>query len=107
MKLPPSDFADTFRAVAVPRLRPSIDNRGRALALDLETFSDARGKVMAEAMRLGAGYLPTEHLTAFIDWVDSAILAAMDEAEARSERVWRDVLKTETAIRAHFAVADG
>lgn len=99
MSLPPSEFAQTFRALVVPKLRPLIERKGASLNVAIVTFSEARAAVVTEGMRLGAGFLPPEHLTAFIDWVDREILIAADVAEAKSEAIWRDSCECDQRIR--------
>lgn len=83
MNLPPSDFADAFRALVVPKLRSMIESRGFFVAIGLDRFSEAHNEIMAEASRLGASYLPHEHLNSLIDWTQTALLNATIAAEAR------------------------
>tara|TARA_R110000868_G_scaffold41986_1_gene142512 strand:+ start:2389 stop:2724 length:336 start_codon:yes stop_codon:yes gene_type:complete len=98
MSLPPSDFAQTFRALIVPRLRPMIQGQGLLIALGLAEYIEAQNAVMAEAGRLGAYRLPIEHFHALEEWIGAAIVKAeddhtrkLDERRAMVERSRLDV----------------
>lgn len=82
MSLPPSDFADAFRAHAVPKIRTVIEIRAHFVGAGLYDFSDAYSDVMAYACRLGASLLPPEHLDSLIDWALTELTEASSEVEA-------------------------
>lgn len=82
MSLPPSDFADAFRAHSVPKIRQVIAVRAHFVGLGLYEFAAAQADVMAYASRLGASLLPREHLDALIDWTLSELADAAAAVEA-------------------------
>ena len=103
MNLPPSSFADTFRATVVPRLRPVIEARGLFVALEMETFTEARGDLIREAGRLGAYHLPPEHLDALSDWIARELVLAIDRKTIpTNDTVWRQVKAWDATVQAHF-----
>jgi hypothetical protein len=80
--LPSSDFAEAFRAHSVPRIRTVIEVRAYFVGLGLYPFASAHADVMCYASKLGATFLPPEHLEALIDWP----LAQLCEAAAAVDR---------------------
>lgn len=86
MNLPPSDFADAFRAHSVPKIRKVIEVRAHFVGLNLYAFADAHADVMAYASRLGAPLLPKEHLDALIDWTLTELSDAAAAVEAQCVR---------------------
>ena len=74
-------FATRYRALVLPRLERLIEAR---IADGTISFRDTYSEVMAEAARLGSGFLAPELLDDLIDWAQAAILdalVAVEEAE--------------------------
>ena len=83
MSLPPSEFADAFRAHSVPKILSVIEIRGHFVGLGLYDFSDAYSDAVAYAGRLGAYLLPEEHFAILTDWIGSALADVAAEVEAQ------------------------
>lgn len=75
MNLPPSAFATTFRALAVPKLTLACEFHGLLVALGLETVPEAKAEVMAEAWKHRAQWLTPEHFALLEDWIFDTMLA--------------------------------
>lgn len=106
MTLPPSAFAATFRANAIPRLARMAEARGLFVALGLETPTEAHAALMAEAWRHRAQYLPPEHFDHLEAWALDALLAAaakhddmLEERAARLAHVTADVERWDAQVR--------
>lgn len=87
MTLPPSDFAATFRALAVPRLQALAYRHGVYVSFGMEDYAAAHAAVMSGARKLGAFHLPPAHLSALEDWISAALLREIDAADARAAPV--------------------
>jgi Na+/phosphate symporter len=99
-------FAATFRELVMPSLARMCRTQGLFVALDLCTFSEASGTVMAAAAKRGASSLPDGLVMELGDWIGTAILKAIDEftpaIEAHrvaADRVAVDIARCEAAWR--------
>lgn len=79
-----SEFATTYRALVVPRLRQLCASEGARLALGLVDWSDAVGAVWDTAYRLGAYALPDTLPEELYDWVQSQLLAFDMQADTEA-----------------------
>lgn len=107
MSLPPSAFADAFRAHAVPKLSRLCEAHGLFIALGLETVSEAHAAVISEAWRADAQHLPEEHFAELEDWLFDTLMTAAVSKQAMIEardasvaHVTEDVMKWDAAVRA-------
>ena len=112
MTLPPSDFAASFRASIVPRLRPLIDTQALFLALDMTTFADAETEIIRAAGKWGAYRLPPEHFAALGEWVATALVTAearhmarIDAEKPECNRRSADITAWDRRVRAWAAKA--
>jgi len=98
-------FPDTFRAIAVPTLRRACRFHALLVATRQEAFEEASAAVMQEAMKHGSLKLPPRLGARLEDWIDTALLRAIDsfepavrEAEAAADRAARWVAQHEAAF---------
>ena len=87
-------FAGQYRAIVGPKIRKLCRWRGLKIALGEDRFVAAAAEIMAEASRLGAGFLPPEVLAELpdqiADWLLDAIKQADDDQVALSP-IWDDI----------------
>lgn len=76
-----TDFATTYRALVVPRLKNACRLMGVYLALDMREWGEAVSDVWSDARRYGATHLPGALTAELLDWIEAEIMSAMFEAE--------------------------
>ena len=76
-------FDQTWRSVAVPRLRSYGEALGRAVALGAMSFSQASAALALSAVRGGVTYLPDWEI--WLEWLDTHLVWAIDAAGTRDE----------------------
>ena len=81
----------------MPRLRIEVERQALLIDIGDATFADAHSAVMCTARSRGAVYLPTDRLDELDDWISSALLSAVDQAEARRLEICTDVERLRAA----------
>lgn len=84
---PPSDFAQTFRALVVPQLKLRAYLEALAFTTGQQSFGDAVDAVWSYAAQRGAHYLDADRITELHDWVMSQVLAQADQCDAIAKRL--------------------
>jgi hypothetical protein len=79
------NFATAFREIVVPDLRLACRLQALAVARERCSFTDAWVVGMEQAVRRGATHLPDHQLTELEAWIDTTILKAISDIEARPE----------------------
>lgn len=85
-----ADFDAAYKAIVIPRLRRMAALNGHWVSTGDMGFGEAVDQVIAEAHRLGAGYLQGDRLQGLQDWIMAAVLKAMDEADQIGDAIRAD-----------------
>jgi len=85
-----SIFAVHFRNHVTPRLRQQVALQAFLIACGSVTYGEGRAAIVAHAWRYGAGHLPAALFAELLDWISTALLEDILQAEPRVEAIEAD-----------------
>lgn len=76
-----SDFATTYRALVVPRLKQRFDVCAALVVSGISSFSAEIGHLENQAWRLGGSYLAEREWHGLTDWIATQLVEAITHIE--------------------------